>query len=385
MLSDEVQDLSGGGWPLGGFVAQGIGTATTGRVLGTVAVHDLYLGSASNPTQTAATSDPVAVTVDVRLDVSTTLPEEPPADFQPITPEAEELHWRWRFYQLQPEWRDERFSSEEDRQAADAAVTAYEGDPQARAEARTRYETMRREAWQRTRAGTVRVQFVEFLTTAADVNGMVEDLSKQALLDFLVKATGTRGAVISLPAPGEFGKSAFGSTSETQTRNAIIGAWVAADYRTSNFQQFGLKPELAPGHLRTLASDTRTLDPFDRRTLVWRFSVPEALLRQLDTGLPAGYRWGFGIVWSAQHAGVQVTASAPVARYFYRGANGDPQASKNAPGFASPTVSGATTQGILHGTLFYGPARVAGVWVAQSRLIIGVGGWRTEFQAGARQ
>ena len=50
---------------------------------------------------------------------------------------------------------------------------------------------------------------------------MLKDLTQQAMLDFLVKVSNTRDAVISLPAPNEFSKSTFSTASETQTRNAI--------------------------------------------------------------------------------------------------------------------------------------------------------------------
>lgn len=64
MPSDEVQDLLDSGWPLVDTWPRGASTVTTGRVLDMIAVHGLYLGSAANPTHTAATSDPVAVTVE---------------------------------------------------------------------------------------------------------------------------------------------------------------------------------------------------------------------------------------------------------------------------------------------------------------------------------
>lgn len=380
-------DLFPGGvptWPLLALQHTG-GSGDKGYVIGMVDLRNLVQASSANPDLQDVTSTPEAVTVEVHLNIDVNRSENVPDSFR--LPMSEDARTIWTYVKMQQDHPELFPSSPPADQAQRDALNQqqndlynqYRGDPNVQVWAQAQYDAYRQLAWDEVFAqSTVSLTWAEWLTQSSDP-------VRVAVLE-----TDPPPAIVGAPP-----RAGTGSSSDPIA--GALGGWAAhvqamfqdaysqqGSYSAKTRSRYRLQPQ-QDGFIRPLASQNAILNMKERTTFAWRFSAPEGLLKQVDPDLPGSYLWAFGVVYSANIEGVTATLGTPVARYFYKGANGDVQQSKNVPGFSVNFISGPTTQGTLNGTLFYGPVKVGGLWVAQSRMVISAQGWRTEFQAGARQ
>lgn len=394
LLSDEKQNLLNGltpVYPLLSLDTDGLfqGGFGAGYIAGVVDLKNIVKNSQANTEKKDATYLAQAITIDVLIRVND-LPVLPPANFFPTTDLTRNLLLARHFIAENPKWKEQFPLGSAQNTQKTADWDSYRTSTSAIALANAEHLRTRQQAWDRIHsAAYFNLHWGEWLTTSNEALPAIVNSPRDTEIASIPKS--------SYPASAEYG----GLMGITDSGSFEVPYYIEETYLLENKYlrsdfEYQLKPQATQGFIKLLAQPSvSTLDMKSRTVFAWRFSVPEALLKQVDISLPENYKWAFAVAVTANINNIIITNTAmnsitvnietPVGTYYYKGQNGTVEEGKNVAGYLAPLESPETQQGRVNGVIGYGPMKIAGQWVSNSKIIIGAGSYSMEFQTGARQ